>query len=213
MLTLLTILVGCAMIILMNAIAKGGHDRMIEDAVSMNTGHIQVHEKGFHDNQTIDYAFIPSQELTEALKTHPAVESFAPRIHAAALLSSGASTAGAMIQGIDPEQELRTSLLHTKILPGGRFLKKSDSRAAVMGDRLARTLNVKVGQTVSFISQGFDGSIAADKLTVKGIISTGNPEYDRMLIAHAHQESGLRLFHDGISPFHLGEAEKPRGDE
>ena len=181
-LTLLTILVGCAMIILMNAIAKGGHDRMIEDAVSMNTGHIQVHEKGFHDNQTIDYAFIPALKLMQALEGHPAVESYAPRIHAAALLSSGESTAGAMIQGIDPEREILTSLLNTKILPGGRFLNKSDTRAAVLGDRLAKTLNVIPGQTISFISQGFDGSIAADRLTVTGIFSTGNPEYDKLLM-------------------------------
>ena len=34
-LTLLTIVVGCAMIILMSAIAKGGHDRMIEAVVQL----------------------------------------------------------------------------------------------------------------------------------------------------------------------------------
>ena len=54
-LTLLTILVGCAMIILMNAWAKGTHDQMIEDAVSLNAGHIQIHEKGYNSNRTIDY--------------------------------------------------------------------------------------------------------------------------------------------------------------
>lgn len=49
------------MIIFLNAIAKGGHGRMIDDAISINTGHIQIHKKGFRDNLTIDYSFRPSR--------------------------------------------------------------------------------------------------------------------------------------------------------
>ena len=38
-LTLLTILVGCSMIIFLNSIADGGYDQMIDDAVIVNPGH------------------------------------------------------------------------------------------------------------------------------------------------------------------------------
>ena len=181
-LTLLTIVVGCAMIILMNAIAKGGHDRMIEDAVSLGTGHIQVHERGFWDNQTIDYAFIAPPALLEALERNPAVEAYTLRVQAAALLSSSSNTAGALIQGIDPVRERLVSNLHAKTLPGGRFLEKGDSNGTVLGEKLAKNLGVKPGDTISFISQGFDGSIAAEKLTVTGLVRTGSPDYDKMLM-------------------------------
>jgi ABC-type lipoprotein release transport system permease subunit len=43
-LTLLTILVGCAMIILMNGLRQGGHDQMIEDAVSMTPANPDTRE-------------------------------------------------------------------------------------------------------------------------------------------------------------------------
>ncbi len=53
---------------------KGGHDQMIEDAAALNTGHIQIHEKGFQDNQTIDYAFVPSDGLIRFLDDHPDIQ-------------------------------------------------------------------------------------------------------------------------------------------
>ncbi len=180
-LTLLTIVVGCGMIILMNAIAKGGHDRMIEDAVSMGTGHIQVHEKGFWDNQTIDYAFVPPRALIDALDRNSAVGAYAMRMQAGALLSSPANTAGTLIQGVDPVKERLVSNIHEKVLPGGRFLEEGDTASTVLGEKLAKNLGVKVGDKVAFISQGFDGSIAAERLTVAGLFRTGTPDIDRGL--------------------------------
>ncbi len=52
-LTLLTAVVGTMMIIFFNALATGGHDQMIEDAVAANTGHIQIHEKGVWESRTL----------------------------------------------------------------------------------------------------------------------------------------------------------------
>jgi len=181
-LTLLTIVVGCAMIILMNALAKGGHDQMIEDAVALNTGHIQIHEKGFWDSQTIDYAFKPNEELISTLEGHEAVAGFSRRVHAGVLVSLEDVSKGAMVEGVEPGRERSVTNLHQKILPGGRFLKDDDSTHVVMGEILAKNLKVKEGDRISIISQGFDGSIAAEYLTIVGIFKSGNPEYDRTLM-------------------------------
>ncbi len=181
-LTLLTILVGCGMIIFMNAIAKGGHDQMIEDAVSVNTGHIQIHENGYWENRTIDYAFQISPRLLATIRNESRICGYSPRIHADGLLSFRDTSAGAMIQGVDPELERKVSNIHTKILPGGRYLKTSDRKSAVMGEILAKNLGLKPGDALAMISQGFDGSIAAEKLAVAGLFRSGNPEYDRALL-------------------------------
>ena len=181
-LTLLTILVGCAMIILMNAFSKGGHDRMIEDATSMNAGHIQIHEKGYWDSRTIDYAFRMSTELEHMLRGDPRVAGYSLRVHADGLLSFGESTAGAMIQGVDPVMEKKVGSIHTRILKGGRYLKQGDSRHIVMGETLAKNLGASTGDRIVMISQGFDGSIAAERLEVVGLFRSGNPEYDQALI-------------------------------
>ena len=91
-LTLLTIVVGCAMIIFMNALAKGGHDQMIEDAVGLNTGHIQIHEKGFWENQTIDYALKASPEILRAVTSDKRIAGYSIRVITGGLLSNRFAT-------------------------------------------------------------------------------------------------------------------------
>ncbi len=181
-LTLLTIMVGCGMIIFMNALAKGGHDQMIEDAVSNNAGHVQIHEKGYWDNRSIEYAFQPSDELMKKLEFHDEIKAFTERVEAGALLSYEDTTTGGMIQAVDPETEPEVTNLHTKILDGGRYLTSSDETSVVIGSTLAKNLEVGVGDTFAMISQGFDGSIAAENITVVGLFESGNPEYDRQLV-------------------------------
>jgi ABC-type lipoprotein release transport system permease subunit len=51
-----------------------------------------------------------------------------------------------------------------------------------MGMTLAKNLEVNVGSTITMISQGFDGSIAAERLTIVGLFKSGNPEYDQGLL-------------------------------
>ncbi len=51
----------------------------------------------------------------------------------------------------------------------------------LLGVTLAQNLGVSTGKQIALISQGFDGSIAADMFTVTGLIQSGNPEYDKML--------------------------------
>lgn len=181
-LTLLTIVVGCAMIIFMNSLSKGGHDQMIEDAVGLNTGHIQIHEKGFWENQTIDYALKASPEMLRAVTSDKRIAGYSIRVITGGLLSYRENTAGAVIQGIDPGLEMTVSHLHTKILPGGRFLNSRDRTEIVMGEILAKNIGASIGSSIAMISQGFDGSIAAERLTIVGLFRTGNPEYDRTLL-------------------------------
>lgn len=181
-LTLLTIVVGCGMIIFMNSIAKGGHDQMINDAAALNTGHIQIHEKGYWENQTIDYAFRFTPSIRAALASDKKVSGYSIRLHAGGLLSYQDTTSGALIQGVDPVLEKNVSNLHTKIIKGGRYLLPGDNISIVIGEILAKNLGVKVGNSIAMISQGFDGSIAAEKLTIVGLFRSGNPEYDRSLV-------------------------------
>lgn len=179
-LTFLTIFVGCGMVIWMNAWAKGSHDQMINDLVSMNAGHIQIHEKGYWDNQTIDYAFQPSDGLMKAIAGDPDIAGYAKRVHTGGLISYKENTSGALVQAVEPAQEKKVSDIYERILPGGRYLQKGD-KEILMGEILAKNLHVSVGSEIALISQGFDGSIAAGKFKIAGIFRTGHPEYDRAL--------------------------------
>jgi putative ABC transport system permease protein len=181
-LTLLTIMVGCAMIIFFRATQDGSYETMIEDSIAANTGHIQIHEKGYWENMSIDYAFPPNPAIMSYLKKNPAVAAISPRIHAAGLVSYENNTFGALIQAVDPEKEKKVSNLHTTVQPGGRYITPDDGKNIIIGATLAKNLNAKVGDTVSILSQGIDGSIAASNFTIAGIFKTRNPRYDQTTI-------------------------------
>ncbi len=181
-LTLLTVMISTAMIIVLNAIATGGHEQMINDATEANVGHIQIHEKGFWENQTIDYAFKDNDALFLQIKNIPGVKAISKRIHAAGLVSNKDITAGVFIQGIDPEEEASLTSINKKIGKNGRYLSSEDTNQILLGKTLAKNLEVALNDSISIISQGFDGSIAAENLKIVGIFNSGNPEYDRALI-------------------------------
>lgn len=189
LLTFLTIFVGTGMVIWMTAWGKGSHDQMINDLVYLNTGHIQVHEKGFHDNQTIDYAFLASEALMTCIQKNPHISGFSKRIHAGGLISYDENTAGTLVQAVDPETEKTVSDIYSRILPGGRYLEKNGKNQILLGEILAKNLSVSVGDEISLISQGFDGSIAAGKFNVTGLFRTSNPEYDRALTVMSLHEA------------------------
>ncbi|MBP7583865.1 MAG: ABC transporter permease [Spirochaetes bacterium] len=185
LLTLLTTVAGCGMIIFNNALFNGATRAMVEDAVALNAGHLQICEKGFHENRTTDYAFTPSAELLTALegmKKKGMISGVTPRIEASAMVSTGEITEGAVVQGVDVSSAKGVISIHEKILPGGRTLTPADTYAALLGDALAKNLGVSTGSRVNIISQGFDGSIASARLEVVGLVKSGNTALDQTLV-------------------------------
>src|SRR4030042_3673402 len=144
-LTLLTIMVGCAMIIFFKALQEGGYEKMIDDAIAANTGHIQIHEKGFWENMSIDYAFKPGVPLLVYLRKNPAVSAVSRRVYAAGLVSYQNNTFGVLVQAVDPGQEKKVSTLHTTIQSGGRYITPDDGKKIIMGATLAKNMNGKGG--------------------------------------------------------------------
>jgi len=63
----------------------------------------------------------------------------------------------------------------------GEYLKAGEN-AVLVADKLAKYLNITVGDTLILISQGFHGVSASGLFPVKGIISLPNPELNRSFI-------------------------------
>jgi len=180
-LTFMTIAAGAALILFMRSLQNGGYTQMIEDSVAPRTGHIQIHEKGFWENMTLEYAFKDDRDLFSRISEMENVQRVSKRISTGGLLTHEDSSAGCEILGIDPLKEKDIITIHKYILPGGKFLSGEDMDGIVLGNALARVMDVKVGDEVSLVSQGFDGSIAAGNFRVRGLFKCPNVQYNRTL--------------------------------
>lgn len=178
LLTFLTIMVGCSMILFMRSFQNGSYGQMIEDAIAPLPAHIQVHEKGFWKNSTFEYAFLDDPALLGSIRALPHVVDVSRRIHAAGLIIHRDSSSGAEVIGIEPSRENNIITIHKYILPGGRFLRDDDTSSIVLGDGLARNLCIKTGDKVEILSQGFDGSVAAGEFVVAGIFHSPSFAYN-----------------------------------
>lgn len=156
----------------------GSYDTMINSAVSIRTGHLQVQAEGYREKHRIGQAVDDPEALVRTLEEMPEVRAVTSRAGAFSLVSSEERSYAGMVIGIRPEGESRVSTL-PDLVREGAFLDRGDANQALLGSLLARNLQVGPGDEVVLLGQGRDGSIAATAVEVKGIFTSGQDEFDR----------------------------------
>lgn len=159
-------------------IATGEHEQMINDALTLYPGHIQVHANGYWEDKTIYNSIVPPEGLIDSLSADDRVKAVTTRLSVDALISSDTNTSGVALIGVDPAREF--SEIREKVVEGD-FIDGGGPDAIVIGQSLARNLNCGVGDRLVILTQAYDGSIAARFFTVSGIFRTGSMEFDRAM--------------------------------
>jgi ABC-type lipoprotein release transport system permease subunit len=113
------------------------------------------------------------------------------------LVSSEDRTHGIQIIGVDPQHEPLVSSI-PGLIDKGRFLNDINSADIVIGSVLARNLKVGVGDELTLLGSGLDGSFAAAVVAVSGIFESGINDLDRSIA-----EVPLAFFQD---VFFMGDA-------
>jgi ABC-type lipoprotein release transport system permease subunit len=115
----------------------------------------------------------------------PGVAAHTFRARGFGLVSSRNRSYGAMVEGIDAAAESGVSTL-ADIIRQGEYLSTqpgADGLAnALIGTILARNLKVGIGDEVTILGQGRDGSVAATVVRIQGIYNSGMVEFDRSTI-------------------------------
>ncbi len=169
------------LLVFMLSLQLGSYDAMINTSVKIHTRHLQVQAEGYYDKQDMRLVVSDPEAVGKILDTIPEVESYTFRVNGFSLLSSEDRTYGGVVIGIDPQREVKVSRLKTMIREG-IYLAEDDSDQALIGDLLAKNLKIGLGDEITVLGQGRDGSIAAMIYYVKGIYDSGQDEFDRSSI-------------------------------
>jgi len=159
------------------ALMDGSHESMLENSLSVYSGPAQVMQKGYRDEKSYDYLLTDVAKVKKRVARVMGVTVVAARLESFALLSTESESVGAMIVGIEPEEEVKVSRLKVA-LKEGRYLESGDTNALYIGEDLAKRLKAKVGDSLALIGTATDYSFAADNFEVAGIFKTGLFEFD-----------------------------------
>lgn len=181
-LTVMAIAFACLLLVFMLSFQFGSYDTMINSSVKINTGHLQIQAEGYHEHHKMRLVVPDPDQVRAMLNTIDQVAAYSSRARAFVLASSDTRSYGVMVVGIDPEKEAEISTLKN-LIRKGRYLKPEDGRGeiagALVGRLLARNLQVTIGDDITILGQGRDGSIAATIFKVTGIYSSGMDGFDR----------------------------------
>jgi lipoprotein-releasing system permease protein len=187
---------GVASLIIALAITNGMR-RDLQDRLLGSTAHVQL-------MRVASDGIRGWRELTERLEQLPHVKAVAPGLYEQVLISHGARSGGALIEGIVPRQERRVSDLLSSVTIGSAAALEpglQDPAAPppiVIGYDLADTIDARVGTTVLVTSpQGELTPLGLvpkfQRFRVAGIFHSGFYQYDSMM-AFTSLAAAQRLF-------------------
>lgn len=181
LITLASVLMAVALAIAIRALQFGVYGNMISNAVRFSTGYVQVHAKGYWDDQSINNSFSSGPAVQQAIQAQENISLTVPRLESFALASSGLHTKGVGVIGIDPGKENEMNDLAGKITAGS-YLNTGASQGVLMGDGLADYLKLKLGDTLVLLGQGYHGATAAGQFQIQGIFHFPLEEINNTLV-------------------------------
>ena len=169
-----------ALVVFAMAFQQGTYAQMIDNATSLLSGHVQIQNRDYVEQARLEQTIEQITPLMRQLERQPGLVSVAPRAEAFALVSADERSFGARVLGVDVEREKRTVRFFDR-LATGRMIAGGDE--VIVGEILARNLNIGVGGELVVLGSGKEGGVAALALEVVGIFRTGNTDLDRAMIA------------------------------
>lgn len=144
--------------------------------VEVEIGDMQVHPPDYRTQPSIFDRIGAPSELVDTLGAMGFDAS--ARLLGGGLAAAGDASAGVSLRGIETDQDARVSVVYDRVAQG-TWLDPSDPAGVVIGGRLARTLDVGLGDELVLLGQATDGSIANGLYTVRGILAPFSEATDR----------------------------------
>jgi lipoprotein-releasing system permease protein len=179
-----------------------GFERELRDRILSVTAHATI--SGFGTSLS------NWQELRERARTQTGVLGAAPYVEQQAMLLSthntdssnpGTNSSGALIRGVLPQEEQQVTDVQKHMQAGALADLRPGEYGIVLGDELAKALQVNVGdRVVAVVAQGAVTAAGINprmrRFTVVGIFAIGMYEYDRNY-AYIQLQDAQRLFRLG----------------
>ncbi|KJY79771.1 ABC transporter permease [Vibrio nigripulchritudo] len=164
----------------MRSLQEGTYQNSIDNSARLSTGLIQLQHPEFGESNSIDDLVSGTEEFIAPIKDDEAITNLLPRIESFALAAAKDKSKGIMVVGVEPDLEDQYSSLGKKVSQG-HYLEAGKQQVLV-GESLARYMQLSVGDELVLYGQGYRGQTAAGLFIVSGIISLPIPQLESQLV-------------------------------
>lgn len=182
--TLGAIAFGVASLILAGGFIHDIFFQLGEAIIHSQTGHIQISRQGYSEGKNRNpekYLITSPQALkAEIQSSTPGIETVSARLTFTGTLNNGRRDLGIIGEGIEPESEnkLGTYLRFVE----GRSLQESDKDGIVVGQGVAKSLGLKLGDRITLLATLSQGAVNTLDFELVGIFQSFSKEFDARAI-------------------------------
>lgn len=189
------IALGVAALIIVLSVMNG-FQTQVRDRMLSVLPHIELYVSGASHQEVLSNW----RQVADKAEQNPHVTGAAPFVASQAMLVRGDKLTGVQIRGIDPDLEYLVSDLAQQMIFNDLSALKEGGFGIVLGNQLARSLGVTVGDSLMMMAP--QGSISPAgfaprmrQFRVVGLYSSGHYEYDASL-AFVYYQDAARVFRD-----------------
>jgi putative ABC transport system permease protein len=155
------------------------YEKLGEALIHSQSGHLQVSRAGYHAHgRRSPERFLIEQPLAiqEMLSGMPEVDQAMGRINFSGLISTGRSDWPIIGEGVEPDKESKLGTSVTLI--EGRRLGDADKFGMMVGEGVARTLQLRIGDVVMLLVNTSEGALNVLDFEVVGVFQTFSKDFD-----------------------------------
>lgn len=178
-LTLAAVALGVAAIILSGGFVEDILIQLREATIHSRLGHLQIYKAGSYASggqRPFEYLIDDVAAVDKALAEVPDVAVRGRRLGFSGLISNGRGDLPIIGEGVEAVAENRIGTAITML--SGRRLAEGDRFAVIVGEGLAKAMNLKLGERVNLVLSTRDGAMNALEFVVVGVFRTLSKEFD-----------------------------------
>ncbi len=160
------------------AFMQGAVDARIESATKSELAHLQIHAPQFLEDNNIQYYISGSKEILNKIESENLVVAASRRLIAEPFVMAAHGTGGGKLLGVDIENEKRVTDISEHLIEGTYLEKSSRMPPVVIGQKLAKKLQLKIGSKINVQLVDLDGNLSSKGYRVSGIYKTTNTGFD-----------------------------------
>lgn len=198
MTAMLGMILGVAVLILVLSVMNG-FDRELRERILGMIPHASIHTHG---------SMTDWQSVAEAARQDPEVLAVAPFIQGQGMLTHAGNVHGVMVSGIMPDWEKQVSIIGQHMVAGSLEDLRSGEYGIILGNLLARSLRVSVGDKVTMVLPEATTSPVGvlprlKRFEVRGVFKVGAQLDSNMALVHLSDGARLYRLGDGVHGIRL----------